>query len=158
MIIADMTGIRTSPWPARITAFLVAAACAASAAYWVLRWQPADAQQRAAAPAQAEVSVAALDSRQLALRLGGKAEASAPTASTSNASLQLIGVVAAGNGEGSAVIVVDGKPAKSFRVGSQVTENLILQSVQPRKAELAANASAPSQLTIELPAKPKSGS
>lgn len=64
-------------------------------------------------------------------------EAPAPVA---DARFQLIGVVSPRGGgaarEGVALIAVDGKPAKAFRVGASVAENTVLQSVRPRGATL----------------------
>ena len=59
-----------------------------------------------------------------------------------DARFQLVGVVAprntgtAANREGVALIVVDGKPAKAYRVGAVVEGNNVLQSVQARGAQL----------------------
>jgi general secretion pathway protein C len=68
--------------------------------------------------------------------------------------LVLIGVVAGASG-GTALIAVDGKPAKPFRVGRQVEEGLMLQSVAKRQAVLAASVNGPAVLTLELSALSK---
>ena len=79
--------------------------------------------------------------------------AAAPAAMPSLASrLQLVGVVAGvRSGDGAAVISVDGKPARPYRVGASIEEGLVLQSVQGRRAVLAAQANGQSLLTLELP-------
>jgi general secretion pathway protein C len=63
-----------------------------------------------------------------------------------------VGVVSDRSQQGAALIVVDGKPARPYRVGSQVDEGLVLQSVQARRAVLASSANGPAVLTLELPA------
>ena len=64
----------------------------------------------------------------------------------------LVGVAAgARSGGGAALIAIDGKPAKPYRVGSAVDEGLVLQSVQARRAVLAATPEGPQVLALELP-------
>jgi general secretion pathway protein C len=46
---------------------------------------------------------------------------------------------------------VDGKPAKPFRVGTIVDGRLLLQSVNGRRAVLAAGMNAPAEVALELP-------
>jgi general secretion pathway protein C len=82
--------------------------------------------------------------------LGSTPAAAAPVASVSSR-FQLLGVVADSDGRGAALIAVDGKPPKPYRVGAAVDENLVLQSVAPRRATLAASTSAPAAVTLELP-------
>jgi general secretion pathway protein C len=63
----------------------------------------------------------------------------------------LIGVVADRSQHGAALIAVDGRPAKPYRVGSAIDEGLVLQSVAPRSAVLAASPSGPPVVTLEMP-------
>ena len=63
----------------------------------------------------------------------------------------LLGVVADRDHSGAALIAVDGKPAKPYRVGARVDDGLLLQSVAPRRAVLASSADAPASVTLELP-------
>ncbi len=56
-------------------------------------------------------------------------------------------------GGGAALIAVDGKPARPFRVGTLVEEGLVLQSLEGRRALLGAERGGPSTLTLELPAR-----
>jgi general secretion pathway protein C len=72
----------------------------------------------------------------------------APVASLSSRFV-LTGVVADQSHSGAALIAVDGKPPKPFRVGANVDENLVLQSVDSRSAVLGSGG-AP-VLTLELP-------
>ena len=66
--------------------------------------------------------------------------------------IALVGVVAGRSRGGAALISVDGKPARPFRVGSAIDEGLWLSSVEGRRAVIAATAAGPALLTLELPA------
>jgi general secretion pathway protein C len=66
---------------------------------------------------------------------------------------QLIGVVAARRAptsQGVALIAVDGKSARAFRVGTVIDGDLVLQSVQARGAVIGQRGGA-SRVTLELP-------
>jgi general secretion pathway protein C len=63
----------------------------------------------------------------------------------------LQGVIAGTAGGGAALIAVDGQPAKPFRVGSQVDQNLILQSAIGRQVKLAASPNEPAAVVLSLP-------
>jgi general secretion pathway protein C len=66
----------------------------------------------------------------------------------------LVGVVASRGDNATALIAVDGKPAKPIRVGGTVDEGLVLQSVEARRAILAASAGSSAGVTLELPRPP----
>ncbi len=69
---------------------------------------------------------------------------------------QLIGVVAARRAptsQGVALIAVDGKSARAFRVGALVDGDLVLQSVQSRGAVIGQRGGV-SRVTLELPPLP----
>jgi general secretion pathway protein C len=67
----------------------------------------------------------------------------------------LVGVVAGRSNKGAALIAVDGKPARAFRVGSKIDEGVVLQAVEPRRARLGSGADAATALTLEMPAPRK---
>ena len=127
--------------------FSLATLVAASAGYWVLRWpQPAATPPMAAQAAEAT----APDAQALARLLGQTV--SVPAAAVDPAGRYVLTGVLAGPGpRGAALISIDGKPAKPFRLGAPVADNLYLQSVVGRRAVLAAGAAdgAPS-LTLEM--------
>jgi general secretion pathway protein C len=50
---------------------------------------------------------------------------------------------------------VDGKPAKPYKVGGVVADNLVLQSVAARRAVLAAGANAAPELMLEMKPLPR---
>ncbi len=148
-----MRSFDDSKWRVRGLTFVVSGLAAASLAYWALQgWgggRPSQTPQRLAAPAPA------LDARAVARALGGGAvvAVAAPGAAAPAAGRRfvLLGVVADRASSGAALISVDGKPAKPFRVGDSVDGRLILKWVQGRQAVLAAGPDAPAELTLELP-------
>jgi general secretion pathway protein C len=66
----------------------------------------------------------------------------------------LIGVIAQGSQRGSALIAVDGEPAKPFRVGEAVTDGMLLRSVESRRVTLAPEMTGNQGVTLELPPLP----
>jgi general secretion pathway protein C len=66
---------------------------------------------------------------------------------------KLLGVAApreGGDSTGLALIAVDGKPARGFKVGTVIEGDLVLQSVHPRGAALGTKGAAPA-VSLELP-------
>ena len=138
---------------ARWWAFGVWAAVAACAAYWGLRlFVPSRP-----VPADAVVAPAAASPRgDLARLFGADAQpqsAEAAPAPTSNR-FQLLGVVAprpdGAAREGVALIAVDGKPARAYRVGAPIDGDPVLQSVRARGASLGP-AGGVVQVSLEIP-------
>jgi general secretion pathway protein C len=129
--------------------FILWALVAAGAVYWGMKLAarpggPAIAPLATRTPVPADpVAVARL--------LGASpAAAAAPVASLASR-FALVGVVANRSHGGAALIAVDGKPAKPFRVGATVDPGLVLQAVEGRRAVLAANADGPPVLTLDMP-------
>lgn len=140
-----------SVWAVRLATFVVAAVAAASAAYWGLKvW---NASQVSRAGTAAIASAPPLDPQALANVLGGGSAAatqSAAPVSVANTQYVLQGVVADTYSGGAALIAVDGKPAKPFRVGAAVDGGLVLQSVSGRRAALGPSVDAPATMELEL--------
>jgi general secretion pathway protein C len=136
-------------WAPRVSAFGVALLLGAGVSYWVLHW-PAAAVTPLASTAQAELPQADVNSvtRLLGSPTGAAPEAVAPVVNR----FALIGVVARSAGVGSAIIAVDGKPAKSYAVGSTIEAGLVLKAVAARKAMLAGSMDAGTLQTLEMPA------
>ena len=137
-------------WP-RGASFVVAALAAASASFWALKVSAVNTAT--SAPAAAMVGPVVIDALSVARALGGgpgAAPVAAPSASLASR-FSMVGVVADQHSAGAALISVDGKPAKPYRVGDAVDDGLILQSVQARKAVLGPAPGAPAVLTLELP-------
>ena len=85
----------------------------------------------------------------VARSLGAEVTQAKPTAASR---FQLQGVLA-GERQGVALLVVDGKAAKPYRVGATVAEGWVVQSAQGRRVTLGSSADGPAALTLELPAK-----
>jgi general secretion pathway protein C len=129
---------------------------ASSVVYWILKFV-----QSSATPANAAVvsmnAAPALDSAALARGLGGgiapaAKDAPAPKSDINASRFVLTGVVAGQSDRQSiALIAVDGKSARPYRIGTQVTDGVVLQSVQNRQADLASDKDAPVGATLELP-------
>jgi len=139
-------------WPAATLTLAVWALAAASVVFWGLRLAaPADAL----APPVAATPAATIDSAAVAQMLGAVTEKSAVAATPEAASrFALLGVVADSAQRGAALIAVDGKPARPFRVGSQLVDGYVLQSVSLRTVALGASIGSPVAITLQLPVRP----
>lgn len=146
-----------SRWAPRGAGFVLWALVTACAAFWGLKFsaRPAGPLPLSAGPG----GMAAADPAAVARLLGAGAAAAATAAPVASLSSRfaLVGVVAGPSSSGAshtgaALIAVDGKPARPYRVGAKVDEGLVLQSVAPRRAVLAADASSPAAVTLEMPA------
>jgi general secretion pathway protein C len=147
-----MATLSAGHWTVRGATFALWALAAASAAYWGMKFSARSSAATAqSVPAR---SAAPVDPQAVARLLGAHpmaATAAAPVATLASR-FALIGVAAQGSGHGAALVSVDGKPAKPYRVGAQLDEGIVLQSVKGRKAVLASAASGQPVLTLELPA------
>lgn len=150
---------------ARWVTFLVWALVAASAAAWGLKLFVT----APSAPPQVAVAVQSQLPRGDVTRvLGADAPPVDPSAGESLASgpsdsrYQLVGVVAPRGSEtargGVALIAVDGKPAKAFRVGAVVEGETVVQAIRQRGADLGpAGGNVVVALNIPPPAPPATG-
>ena len=143
---------------ARLTAFVIWAAVAASAMFWILRLGASSPT----APAHTVSVGAATAPRGDLTRIFGTAPVreSAGAGGTVQTPLssrfKLLGVAAprqGGDQTGLALIAVDGKPARSYAVGTTVEGDMLLQSVHARGAKLGPRGVAP-QVTLDLPPLP----
>lgn len=136
----------------RLLSFVIWAAVAASAVFWVNRFMasatpvPAHAVTLGAEP----VSTAAL-TRLFGAPPQAVAEAPPPTAQESR--FKLLGVVApkAGRRSGWALLAVDDKPARSFPLGGSVDTGLVVQAISHRQVDLGPAGGAVA-LSLKLPA------
>lgn len=65
--------------------------------------------------------------------------------------LKLVGVASAGAQRGAALIGIDGQTPKPYRIGQEVVEGLVLQSVDRLAARLGAQVGGPSALQLDMP-------
>jgi general secretion pathway protein C len=142
---------------ARWMSFLLWALVAASAVGWGLKLFVAAPP----VPPETRVADAAPALRGDLARVLGADPAPAPTGDTpapmADARFQLIGVVApraadpaAAAREGVALIAVDGKPPRAYRVGAKVDEDTVLKSVRARGADLGPRDGA-ATIALEIP-------
>ena len=131
-------------WP-RLAAFGLSALAAGSAVFWILKW-PASQPATSLQSATNTISPSA-DRNLIARALGVQAAAPIATAVRptpavidATSRMALVGVVANGKNGGSALIAIDGKPARPVRVGAAVDGDWLLQSVAARRAVLVRRA------------------
>lgn len=139
--------------------FLVWAMVAASSVFWGMKLMA----KPLAVPAGASVATPeAAAVGELSALLGVKPQAAAPTAEAApppppeSSRFQLIGVVAArhaSRAQGLALIAVDGKAPRAYRVGAVVDGDLVLQSVLPRSAAIGPRGGV-ALVSLELPPLP----
>lgn len=157
MIIAPMQSLSLhsspNPWLIRLVTFMLAAIAAASVGYWVLTWPTPTGTTRAVAP---EPVTPPIDTAKVAQLLGANPNASGAQAPTVSAQskYKLLGLIAEGARGGSALIAIDGEPAKPYRVGEHLSDNMVLKSVKARSATLAAGLQDNGGVTLELPPLP----
>ncbi|RSZ44260.1 MULTISPECIES: type II secretion system protein N [unclassified Variovorax] len=139
-------------WHAPLATTGLWALAAGAAVFWALRLaSPTDVVAAAATMPRPSVSA---DSDSVARLLGvlpaSRTVAAAPEAASRFA---LSGVVADPSKQGAALISVDGKPPRPFRVGSAVGENYVLQSVGLRSATIGTQVDGPAAFTLQLPVR-----
>jgi general secretion pathway protein C len=140
----------SATWTVRGATFALWALVAGSAMYWGLKL--GGSQQPVNAPVPLARQVAAADPMAIARLLGSTPAvvgmAAAPPSLASR--FQLVGVVAGErSGGGAAVISVDGRPARPYKVGASIEEGVQLHAVRGRTATLASGGQP--VLTLELP-------
>ena len=135
----------------RLTSLLVWAVVAYSAVVFGLQWgggAPVDAGVAGSKQKQVSPEVDSL-SVSKALGVAPVQSASANLASR----FVLVGVMDGGPSQGVALISVDGKPAKPYRLGQTVTDGFVVLATGPKKAELGPQLGATATLFLELPLK-----
>jgi len=138
---------------ARLLAFVIWAAVAATAVFWGLRL----IVRSPSAPPHALAAANATQPRGDLTRLLGAAPGpGAAPAVEANSRFRLVGVVAPRGGAdpvGVALIAVDDKPARAYRVGAVVDSSWVVQAVHTRGASLGPRGGA-TALRLELPPPP----
>ena len=124
------------------------ALAAASTAYWGLRLL---ARPPVFTTTPVTVSVPVPPDPIIVARLLGATAAQAVPQASLASRFTLLGVVAGAPGGAAALIVVDGSPAKPFRVGGMIEEGLVLQSASARQATLGQSRDSPALVTLDMP-------
>ena len=126
----------TARWAAPVGTLGIWALALACTVFWGLRLAAPAAGPAVAPPIPAAAQ--AVDSALVGRALGvPDASAAAPVAAAGRFVLQ--GVVAGRTGRGTALIAVDGRPARPYRVGALVAPGYVLRSVSPRRAVLGSS-------------------
>jgi general secretion pathway protein C len=136
-------------WPVKWLTLLLWALAAGVVVFWCLRWSAGDSGPL---PAPTPEPALQVDASAMAKTLGAAAlPAAAPVAAPLSSRYALLGVLAGrDSGAGSAVIVVGGKPPRSFRVGDAVEDGVLLQSLAVREARLGSSMQGPATVVLEL--------
>lgn len=139
-------------WHAPLATTGLWALVAGAAVFWALRLaSPTDAVAAAATMPRPSVTA---DSDAVARLLGVlPASRTAQVAPEAASRFALSGVVADPSKQGAALISIDGKPPRPFRVGSSVGDNYVLQSVGLRSATIGTQADGPAAFTLQLPVR-----
>jgi general secretion pathway protein C len=127
----------------------LAAACVV---FWGLRLAAPAESTAPPAVASAPVTVDPASVGRLLGAVNTPAAAAAMPDAASRFVLQ--GVIADTDGQGAALVAVDGKPARPFRVGASIGDSYVLQSVGARAASLGTSARGPVAFTLKLPDRP----
>ena len=136
-------------------ALTVWAAVASSAVFWGLKVFV----RTTPAPTDTSVSTSTTAQREDLTRLLGAdpTPVAAAAVAAANSRFQLLGVVAPGSahavGRGVALIAVDGRPARAYKVGAQVDGEDVLQAVHSRGVSIGPRGGAVT-VSLGLPALP----
>jgi general secretion pathway protein C len=122
-----------------------------SVVFWGLKLTEAPPQPAPVLAASATAqAVPQVKSAQIASWLGAAPGAGESVAGATGSRYELRGVITQGR-SGVALLAVDGQAAKPYWVGSLIHEGVMLRSVGPRHAELAADRRGPVIQRLELP-------
>jgi general secretion pathway protein C len=150
MKIANAT-MGSNTWTLRLFTFMVWAAVGLCAAYWAFKFVTTTPVEATAAMVKPAVVV---DTKAIAKLLGATDSVATQAMNVvSKVKLSLFGLATAPNGQGIALIAIEDKPAKPYRVGAKVTDDLVLKSISKVDAVLAASSSAPDGPKLELPSR-----
>jgi general secretion pathway protein C len=142
----------------RFFALLIWGAVALSAAFWGLRWF---GKSMSVPPGTASATMDnSLKGDMSKLLSGPPKTADSVAVPTQQAALagrlQLLGVVAprgAGSQAGVALLVLDGKPARAYRLGQAVDGDLVVQTISQRQVQIGAQGG-PAAVSLDLPLMP----
>ncbi len=139
-------------WPTLLAALMWLAA-ALSITYWGLRlagqsdWTPVNTSLQSSVEANPVAVAMLLDATPL--------EATEEETPVVQTRFSLIGLVNQGGEQGAALIAIDDKPPRPYRVGSLVADGLILQSVTAKGARLAPAEGDRMALELSMPTPPE---
>ena len=129
-----------------------------SGSAWVLRALQAPSAAPASGPSPSSAGAptaagAAAVGPEAARLLGAPASSAAEVVASPTlvSRLKLVGVASAGAQRGAALIGIDGQTPKPYRIGQEVVDGLVLQSVDRLAARLGAQVGGSSALQLDMP-------
>ena len=135
----------------RLTSLLVWAVVAYSAVVFALQWGGGVPVDYVVAGSEQKQVLPDVDALAVSKALGA---APVQSASASLASrFVLVGVMDGGPSQGVALISVDGKPAKPYRLGQTVSDGFVVVGTGPKNAALGPHMGSNPALVLELPLK-----
>ncbi|WP_165456772.1 type II secretion system protein N [Aquabacterium lacunae] len=141
----------------RFFALLIWAAVALSAAYWGLRWfGKGPGVPPGTTPAMVESALRGDVSRLLSGPVKTVADTTTPAPNALAGRVQLLGVVAPRQEDsraGVALLTIDGKPARAYKVGQTVDGDLVIQKILQKQVQIG-RADSPASLTLDLAGLP----
>jgi general secretion pathway protein C len=139
----------SNSWTLRLFTLLIWLLVGLCAAYWAFKFATTKTIEATATPAAPTVVV---DSKAIGRLLGATDNIAVKAMNTpANTKFVLFGLANSAGGQGYALIALDGKPAKPYRVGSLVADDLVLKSISKTGVLLATSLKAPDGVTLELP-------
>jgi general secretion pathway protein C len=140
----------SNSWTLRLFTLLVWAAIGLCTAYWMFKFVTTEAIDAISTTTTSSVVV---DTKAVAKLLGATNGSTEKLVDTTrvDVKLSLFGLAASPGGQGFALIAEADKPARPYRIGAKVTDDLVLKSISKTNAILAASMSAPDGLKLELP-------
>lgn len=145
----------SNSWTLRLFTLMVWLAVGLCATYWAFKFVTnKHVEATAALPAPTVV----VDSKAIGKLLGATDIVAVKVINTpASTKFTLFGLAKTANGKGVALIALDGKPARPYRVGSLVADDLVLKSISKTGVMLAVSLTALEGVTLELP-QPKPAS
>jgi general secretion pathway protein C len=138
-----------SSWTLRLFTLMIWLLVGLCAAYWAFKFVTTKTVEATTAQSAPTVEV---DSKAVGRLLGATDTVAVKAVNTpASTKFVLFGLANSAGGQGYALIALDGKPAKPYRVGSLVADNLLLKSISKTGVILAASLKSPDGVTLELP-------
>jgi general secretion pathway protein C len=136
-------------WTLRLFTLLIWLLVGLCAAYWAFKFATTKTVEATATQSTPTVVV---DSKAVGRLLGATDTIAVKAVNTlASTKFVLFGMANSVRGQGYALIALDGKPARPYRVGSMVADNLLLKSISKNGVILASSLKSPDGVTLELP-------
>jgi len=136
-------------WTLRLFTLLIWLLVGLCAAYWAFKFATTKTVEATTTQSTPTVVV---DSKAVGRLLGATDTIAVKAVNTlASTKFVLFGMANSVRGQGYALIALDGKPARPYRVGSMVADNLLLKSISKNGVILASSLKSPDGVTLEPP-------